>query len=92
MSVPRIAECFLSLECTLLWERPLCEPGDWNVLCGRIAHLTLDRERFNKEYGGRYGPGGYLYNIHSPRNPFSGNEAPTKIGYIDTIEDTWTRP
>lgn len=86
---PRVRECFLSLECRLEWEKSLCEPCSWGMLCGRIVHVAFEKERFEQHTGRRYGEDGYLFNVHSPRDPFTGTEEKTRIGYMATLEETW---
>ncbi len=86
VNAPRINECFLNLECTLEWEKPLFENSKWILLCGRVKHLSIDQERVKSIENGRYGKNGYMYNIHSPINPIDGSEAESKIGYIEIFK------
>ncbi|MDR1464375.1 MAG: flavin reductase [Oscillospiraceae bacterium] len=72
VNAPRIAECFLNLECTFLWEHPLLdETGDMTVAL-RCTHLCMDSRHYDERRLGRRGEDGYLYNIAAPRNPETG--------------------
>ncbi len=83
VNAPKIKECFLNLECTLEWDKPLFENSKWILLCGRVRHLSIDEERVKSIDKGRYGKSGYMYNVHSPINPIDGSEIESKIGYIE---------
>ncbi len=79
---PRIKECFLNLECEYLWEKELF-PGSYNTaVCVKIIHICMDEAHYDAEKQGRYGETGYLYNIHSPRNPETGKVEETCVGVI----------
>lgn len=85
ISAPRIKECFLSIECGLEWEKELFENSQWALICGRVKHIAMDEDRLKAGTGGRYGNSGYLYNIHSPKNPIDGSSAEDKIGVISVL-------
>lgn len=82
VNAPRIKECFLNLECEYVWEKELIPGGDHVVLCVRIVNVCMDEEHYNEQKKGRYGDTGYLYNIHSPRNPETGKTEETCVGVI----------
>lgn len=82
VNAPRIKECFLNLECQYLWERELF-PGSYNVVvCVKIVNICMDEEHYDPQEKGRYGETGYLYNIHSPRNPETGEAEETCVGIL----------
>lgn len=82
VDAPRIKECFLNLECELEWERDLSPDGTHAVICLKAVNAVMDEARFDERALGRYGESGYLYNIHSPMNPVTGDVSPTCVGVI----------
>lgn len=82
INVPRIRECFLNLECTLEWIKPLYEGSRYCIVCGRIVHIAMDEEYFDENKKGRYGESGFVINIHSPKNPLTGESVEDKLGFV----------
>lgn len=74
VNAPRIAECFLNIECEFLWEREHFENSRYTVVALKAVHVCMDSERYDENKLGRYGKTGYMYNINSPRNPETGEE------------------
>ncbi len=72
VDAPRIAECFLNLEARYLWEKDLRENGSHVVLCAEVTRVCMDAIHFNEQNKGRYNETGYIYNVHSPVNPLTG--------------------
>jgi len=83
INAPRIKECFLNLECTLEWIKPLYEESRYCIVCGRIKHIAMDEEYFDENERGRYGENGFIFNIHSPKNPLTGEGLEDRLGYIE---------
>lgn len=82
VNAPRIRECFLNLECEYAWERELA-PGSYHmVLCVKVLNVVMDEDYYDEQRKGRYGDSGYLYNIHSPVNPESGERMETHVGIL----------
>lgn len=71
VDAPVVDECFLSLECEVVWEKQLFEGSYHVALCVKIVNVWMDEKRYG-EKNGRYGKKGYLYNVHSPINPENG--------------------
>ena len=69
VNAPRIAECFLALECTFGWERALCEGSRQTLVCLRVTNVCMDDAHLDEAAQGRYGEDGYLYNVHYPVSP-----------------------
>lgn len=86
VNAPRIKECFMSLECKVEWIKPLFDGSDSCIVCGRIMNVVMDEEYFNESKKGRYGESGYLFNIHSPMNPLSGENYGDMVGVINPIK------
>jgi flavin reductase (DIM6/NTAB) family NADH-FMN oxidoreductase RutF len=82
VNAPRIKECFLNLECTLEWVKPLYEGSRYCIVCGRIKHIAMDDEYFDQNKKGLYGENGYIINIHSPKNPLTGESLEYKLAYV----------
>ncbi len=69
VNAPRIAECFLALECEYAWEKDLTEGSDHTLLCLKVKNVCMDEEHLDEARLGRYGETGYLYNVHHPLDP-----------------------
>ena len=87
VNAPRIAECFLNIECELLWEREHFQGSRDVVVALKAIHLCMDSVRYDERQRGRYGKTGYVYNINSPRNPETGETEPEAYGTL-VIERT----
>jgi flavin reductase (DIM6/NTAB) family NADH-FMN oxidoreductase RutF len=84
---PRIKECFVNIECKLGWHRPLYKGNFHHVFAGEVVHVAIDSEKAKFNSNGRYGDNGYIYNIHSPIDPSTGQREPDKVGKIVPIGD-----
>lgn len=82
VSAPRIAECPLSLECRYLWEHDLEPEGNMAAMCLKIVNLAMDPGLFQE---GRYGKGGYLYNVRSRGNPETGERSGPQVGFLSLL-------
>lgn len=82
VNAPRIAECFLNIECEILWEHEHYEGSRDVTVALKATHICMDDKRYDDSKLGRYGKTGYLYNINSPRNPDNGEVLPESIGVI----------
>ena len=69
VNAPRIRECFLALECAYAWEREITEGSTHTLVCLRVQSIGMEESRLEETALGRYGEGGYLYNVHYPVNP-----------------------
>ena len=70
----------MNLECELEWERDLSQQGNHAVMCLNVVNICMDEAHYDENEMGRYGDSGYLYNIHSPRNPETGEASTTCVG------------
>ncbi len=82
VGAPMIAECMVNLECELEWEHDITEGGYSSVMCFRVVNVWAEDSVFDETNGGRYGENGYLYNIHSPVHPLTGESLGTSVGTI----------
>lgn len=80
INAPRIAECFLNIECEYLWEHEHFEGSNSVTVALRATHICMDSDYYDESKLGRYGKTGYMYNIHSPRNPETGEVIPDCFG------------
>jgi flavin reductase (DIM6/NTAB) family NADH-FMN oxidoreductase RutF len=76
VDAPRIKECFLNIECELLWERKLCKGSSDRTVAVKAVNICMDSERFDGDGLGRYGKTGYLYQIDGPLHPETGKGGP----------------
>lgn len=82
VDAPRIKECFLNLECEYAWEKELSADSAYLVLCVKVVNVVMDEAYYDERRKGRYGDTGYLYNIHTPINPETGQEETEALGTI----------
>ncbi len=85
VNAPRIAECFLNLECEFLWEKESISPADTITVCVRVRHVAMDPEHSDESRKGRYGPTGYVFNIHGPLNPETGKQDGSWVGEMRKV-------
>ena len=84
VNAPRIAECFLNLECEYLWEHQNFEKSGNTVVGLKIVHLGIDSARYEHSNLDRYGKTGYISYIYAPRNPETGAIDDVSFGTTET--------
>ena len=67
VNAPMVQECFLNLECKLIWEKEIVPGDDHVMLCLEVIGLHVDEDHLPD----RTGENGILYNIHYQINPES---------------------
>lgn len=82
VNAPSVKECFMNLECEYVWEKELVPEGNHVVLCVKVVNVCMDEEHYNAKLKGRYGETGYLYNVHSPMNPETGETEETYLAIL----------
>ena len=82
VNAPRIKECFLNIECEYLWEHEHYKDSLFTTIALRATHICIDDTKLDEHKTGRYGKTGYMYNIHSPRNPETGEVTPDCYGAL----------
>lgn len=85
INAPLIEECFLNIECELEWTKELVTGGYHSVICAKVVGIHFDDEHFDNKKLGRYGETGYLYNIHNPIDPFTGESSGSQLGIIQSL-------
>lgn len=83
IDAPRISEAFLKLECEFEWEKELVLESPNTVICGRVQHLAVDREFAQKPTEERYGSESFMFNLHNPVDPVTGEFFGSGIGCIE---------
>ena len=86
VKAPLVDECFLNLECETVWEKELFEGSSHVALCVRVVNVWMDEAHYADSQCGRYGETGYLYNVHAPLNPETGEESNTGYAVLKKIE------
>lgn len=83
VNAPRIKECFLNIECEYLWEKEHFENSRDVVVALRAKHICMDSEKWDENVKGRFGKDGFMYNIHSSRNPDTGEVVSDCFGGLE---------
>ncbi len=81
ISCPRIAEAFLSLECSLERELDLSGSGRASLVIGRVNHIAAE-ERYATGIDGKYSDGGFMFNIHAPKNLITGEGKASAVAVL----------
>lgn len=69
VNAPMIDECFMNLECRLLWEKEIVPGDDHVIACLEVVNVHIDPRHADESDLGRLGKTGILYNVHHPVNP-----------------------
>ncbi|MPN21382.1 hypothetical protein SDC9_168761 [bioreactor metagenome] len=86
VNAPRIAECFLNIECEYLWEHELF-PGSSSVAIAlKAVRICMDSDHYDQSKLGRYGKTGYMYWINPLRNPETGAAEPEAFGALEVYK------
>lgn len=72
VNAPRIKECFLNIECELLWEHELFEGSGEVTVALRAVNVCMDDDYYDQSKLGRYGKSGFLFQVDQPTNPETG--------------------
>ena len=73
---PRIAECPVSIECTLEWHKPLFGGSRQIVCVGKVVHLAMDEAVCVADPQQRLKRLNTMYNMRSTLNPLTGETGP----------------
>ena len=87
VNAPRIAECFLNIECEFLWERQNFENSNNTVIALKAVHFSMDSDRYDEKILGRYGETGYIFNLNSPSNPETGETGQDALGVVTPLAE-----
>ena len=81
VNAPRIKECFLNIECEMMWGHTLFDNPDFFgnesvAVALKAVSICMDSDHYDQSKCGRYGQTGYLYQIDNPTNPETGERTP----------------
>lgn len=75
LKAPRIAECLVSLECRLEWDRPLHEGSNMHLFCGRVSALAMDESLVACDAEERLRAMSLSYHVMGQTNPLTGHRS-----------------
>jgi flavin reductase (DIM6/NTAB) family NADH-FMN oxidoreductase RutF len=81
VSSPRIKESFLTLECSKENIYNLTSTGSSNLIIGRVQNIAVEEE-YAKGIDRKYSEDGFMFNVHSPKNCFTGEDDSTGIATL----------
>lgn len=70
---PRVAEAFLSFECTFHSDTDLSGKGITSMIVGKVVNAAVDGE--HSDAAELCGDKGFMYYVHAPKNPVTGDGA-----------------
>lgn len=83
IGVPRLKEAFLCLECRLHSISDLSGEGLTALVIGRVVHAAVEAEHYRIDR--ICGPDGFMFNIHSPKNPETGEGATSAVAVLNPV-------
>ena len=87
LRVPRVAESFLKLECTVQWEKEVCPESVNSIVCGRVNHLSVDEHFVTRPVTERYGDESFVFHLMAMKNPYTGERIRGGIGRIEVTRE-----
>ena len=84
ITIPRIQEAFLSLECTLESETDLSKCGISSLAIGRVVCAAIDEDYINGSEK-KYGPKGFMYYLNALQDFASGNQGERKVASLQEM-------
>lgn len=82
VNAPRIAECFLNIECEYLWEHELFPGSEDMTVAVKAVSICMDSDRYAQGGLRRYGNTGYVLQIDQPTHPETGEVSSFGPGII----------
>ena len=83
VNAPRIKECFLNIECELLWEHELFEGSREAAVALKAVNICMDSDHYDQSKSGRYGKNGFLFQVDQPTDPDTGITTPFGPGILE---------
>lgn len=84
IEAPRIAQSFLSLECSFESAADLSGKGITSLVAGRVISIAA-AEGFAKGFDQKYGPNGFMFSIHAPKDFATGIGDTSGIAVMKTM-------
>ncbi len=81
ISSPRIKESFLTLECSKEAIHSLTSTGSSELIIGRVLSIAVEEE-YAKGIDRKYGEDGFMFNVNSPKNCFTGEDDSTGVATL----------
>lgn len=88
INVPRIQESFLKLECEFEWEKELIPNSTNMTLCGRVKHISAERDFVIKKVTEKYERNSFVFHLMAMKNPYTGERIRGGIGKIKLLKET----
>ena len=85
VSCPRIAQSFLSLECICEKILDISGAGVNALVIGRVVNMACQKE-YALGFDKKYTKEGFMFNIHSPKNLFSGKDGYTAVAVLKPVK------
>jgi len=85
VDAPRIVECFLNIECEMLWEHELYDGSRDMTVALKTVHICMDDDRYDQNKLGRFGKAGYQFFSHCPTDPETGKEDSVELISFECI-------
>ena len=82
IKVPRIRESFLKIECEYEWEKELIKNSHNITICGKAKHVSVNETFAKAITKDKYGEESFMFNLHNPMNPFTGDYYGGGVGTI----------
>lgn len=83
VKVPRIKEAFLCFECTLKSTEDLSGKGITSLVIGRVNHAAVEENNHNIDKV--CGADGFMFDVHSPKNPLTGEGKTTALAALNPL-------
>lgn len=84
IKTPRVKQSFLSLECELACNVDLSRQGLNSMIIGRVLNVAAE-EDYIAGIDKRFGPQGFMYNIHEPADYATGQLQDTHVASLNVL-------
>ncbi len=84
ISVPRIQEAFLSIECTLHSNNDLSGKGITSLIIGKVLSAAIDDDYINGSEK-KYGKDGFMYYLYELQNFTLGDQGERKVASLNIL-------
>lgn len=74
------------MECEYQWEKELIPDSHNITICGKVKYV-LSVRLLQKQTKDKYGKESFMFNLHNPMNPFTGDYYGGGVGAIEFICD-----
>lgn len=85
IEAPRIKESFLMMECSYEWEKELLKNSHNITICGKVKYVSINDTFAKARTKEKYGKESFMFNLHNPMNPFTGDYFGGGVGVMEYI-------